>query len=102
MRMIETPRELGFTQEALTEALVPRQLRSEQFQRHATPTRDLFGEIDGAHRPLADYRLHAEPGEHSSGENGSPHRLLQAWQATPSISRPRGGRLGLNPQPSNA
>ena len=37
VRMIETPRKLGFTQEALAEAFVARQLRSEELQSHATP-----------------------------------------------------------------
>ena len=101
MRMLETRRELGFPQKAPTEALVTRKLRSEQLQGHPTSL-DVFGEIHGAHRPLADQRLNAEPGEHSSGEDSEPASLVTSLASHSFDLKAEKWRLGLIPQPSNA
>ena len=75
MGVVEARRELGLAQEAAAEAFVPRQLRREQLQRDA-PSRSRFRrEVNRAHRPFAEERLHAKAGEESARANVGCHRL---------------------------
>ena len=75
MGVVETRRKLGLAEETSAEALVPRQLRREQLQRDA-PSRSRFrSEVDRAHRPSSEERLHAKAGEESARTNLGCHRL---------------------------
>jgi hypothetical protein len=97
--MVEARRELCLAQEALTEALVPRQLRREKLQRHPTAPVCVFGQIDGAHRTRADERLDSEAGQHAAGGYLRPHRSCSALQAPMRITRAgfEHGRDGASP-----
>ena len=75
VRVVETRRKLRLAEEAAAEAFVPRQLRREQLQRDA-PSRSRFrSEVDRAHRPFSEERLHAKAGEESARTNLGCHRL---------------------------
>src|SRR5207245_4566865 len=54
VRVIEARGDSRFAHEALAEALVPSELGGKQFQRDATAGPDLLGEINSAHRALAN------------------------------------------------
>ena len=86
VRMIETGGQLRFAQETLPKALVPRQLRSKHLQGDLVAAARLLGEVDGAHRALADQRHDPEAGHDRAGGHRRPHRLHRAWQARAGIS----------------
>ena len=66
VRVIEAGRDLRFAHEALAKALIATELWRKQFESDAAAGRDLLGEINGAHRALADERVHTEAGDHRS------------------------------------
>ena len=73
VRVVEARRQLCLAQEPSPEALVARQLRRKQLQRNAPPGRRLLGQVDGAHRALAEERLHPKAGKNRAGANFKPH-----------------------------
>ena len=78
VRVIQTRRELGFAEEPPTETLVARQLRREKLECNAPSCSRLLGQVDAAHRSLAEERLHAKTGQDSAGTNLERHGLKPA------------------------
>src|SRR4051794_3990906 len=76
MRMVEARRKPRLTQEALSEAVVVRQLLYEHLDGDPTASPRVLGEVDRAHRSLPDQGLQAKPGQNRACTDGGTHRLF--------------------------
>ncbi len=90
--MGEMCREPGLTQEALAEALVAGELRRQHLERRRPAVHRVLHEVDGAHRPFADQRAHAESADDRAGGDVAVH-ASSACGAEQGLGRERGAAV---------